>query len=337
MVVKIGVIGVGMIGQDHIRRCTQVLNGCQIVAASDVSAEHVNNVFEKYKITGQVYTDGLKLIQSSEVDAIIVASSGPTHEQYVLAAIDAGKPVFCEKPLAVTAEGCERIVQAEIKAGKRLVQVGFMRSFDGCYRKLKETLDSQRLGEPLVVKCVHHNSEVGDSYTTDMGVTDSMVHEFDIIRWLLNDDYQSIQVVSPRVTKHAHHGVQDPQMVLLKTKKGILVTIDLFVNCQYGYDIRCDVVCEEGIAYMPSPLQVQTRTAGNYGEHINSDWRERFIVAYDIELQHFIDNVKQNRVSGPSAWDGFIASKTAAAGMLALDSGNITLIDLPECPAFYTK
>lgn len=337
MTVKIGVIGVGMIGQDHIRRCTQVLNGCEIVAASDINLEHVQNVLKKYNINGKAYTNGHDVIASPNVDVILVASSGPTHEEYVLAAIDAGKPVFCEKPLAVTAEGCERIVKAEIKAGKRLVQVGFMRSFDACYRKLKETLNDGKLGEPLMVKCVHHNAEVGDSYTTDMGVTDSMVHEFDIMRWLLDDDYQSIQVVSPRITKHAHKGVQDPQMVLLKTKKGILITIDLFVNCQYGYDIRCDVVCEDGVAYMPSPLQVQTRTKGQFGEHVNSDWRERFIVAYDIELQSFIDNAKNNIVAGPSAWDGFVASKTAAAGMIALESGQITPVDLPECPAFYKK
>lgn len=337
MVIKIGVIGVGMIGQDHIRRCTQVLNGCEIVAASDVNLEHVQSVLKKYNIKGKAYTNGHDVISSPDVDAILVTSSGPTHEEYVLAAINAGKPVFCEKPLAVTAEGCEHIVKAEMKAGKRLVQVGFMRSFDACYRKLKQTLTEGNLGEPLIVKCVHHNSTVGDSYTTDMGVTDSMVHEFDILRWLLDDDYQSIQVVSPRRTKHALKGVQDPQMVLLKTQKGILISIDLFVNCQYGYDIRCDVVCEEGIAYMPSPLQVQTRTKGQFGEHVNSDWRERFIVAYDIELQSFIDNAKNNIVAGPSAWDGFVASKTAAAGMLALESGQITPVDLPKCPAFYKK
>ncbi|GAA5112474.1 Gfo/Idh/MocA family oxidoreductase [Orbus sasakiae] len=337
MTVRIGVIGVGMIGQDHIRRCTQVLNGCQIVAASDINVQSVQKVFDQYQITGKAYDNGHDVIASPEVDAILVTSSGPTHEEYVLAAIKAGKPVFCEKPLAVTAQGCERIVKAEMAAGKRLVQVGFMRSFDACYRKLKTTLSSGQLGEPLVVKCVHHNAEVGDSYTTDMGVTDSMVHEFDIIRWLLNDDYHSIQVVSPRRTKHAHHGVQDPQMVLLKTKKGVLITIDLFVNCQYGYDIRCDVVCEDGIAYMPSPLQVPVRTRGQLSEHVNADWRERFIVAYDIELQSFVDNAKQQRVEGPSAWDGFVASTTAAAGMVALTSGQITPVDIPDCPAFYRK
>lgn len=337
MTIKLGVIGVGMIGQDHIRRCTQVLNGCEIVAASDINLEHVQHVLNKYQINGKAYTDGHQVIALPDVDAIIVTSSGPTHEEYVLAAIEAGKPVFCEKPLAVTADGCERIVKAEIKAGKRLVQVGFMRSFDACYRKLKETLIDGKLGEPLVVKCVHHNAEVGESYTTDMGVTDSMVHEFDILRWLLDDDYQSIQVVSPRRTRYANQGVQDPQMVLLKTKKGVLVTIDLFVNCQYGYDIRCDVVCEDGVAYMPSPLQVQTRTAGQFGEPVNADWRERFIVAYDIELQSFVDHVAKKQISGPSAWDGYIASKTAEAGMIALESGQVTPIDLPVCPDFYKK
>src|SRR5579883_675804 len=101
MTVRIGVIGTGNIGADHIRRLSRVCTGARALA------------------------DGEQVIRDSEVDAVLVASWGPTHAGYVLESIAVGKPVFCEKPLATTAEDCLRIVEAEQAHGSRLVQVGF--------------------------------------------------------------------------------------------------------------------------------------------------------------------------------------------------------------------
>ena len=133
---NVGVIGTGMIGQDHIRRITQVLSGAAVVAVTDA-----NDVVAKEVAAGlvgaTVHSTGEELIADPDVDAVIVCSWGPTHEEYVLAGIAAGKPVFCEKPLATTEAACRRIIAAEVTAGRRLVQVGFMRRFDAAYRALK--------------------------------------------------------------------------------------------------------------------------------------------------------------------------------------------------------
>lgn len=88
------------------------------------------------------------MINSSDVDAVIVTSWGPAHAGSVLGAIKAGKPVFCEKPLATTAEDCRKIVDAETATGKHLVQVGFMRRYDKGYRQVKEILESGEVGAP---------------------------------------------------------------------------------------------------------------------------------------------------------------------------------------------
>ena len=332
---KLGVIGTGAIGRDHIRRCSQTLLGSQVVAVTDINLQQAAQVVAELGISAEVYPDAHALIQAAEVQAVLVTSWGPSHEEYVLAAIQAGKPVFCEKPLAVTAAGCRNIVDAEIAHGTRLVQVGFMRPYDAGYQALKAVIDSGQIGEPLMLHCAHRNPRVGENYKTDMAITDTLIHELDVLRWLLDDDYVSVQVVFPRKTSKALAHLRDPQVVLLETAKGTRIDVDVFVNCQYGYDIQCEVVGETGIAKLPEPSQVQLRSEAKLSNAILMDWKDRFIAAYDVELQAFIDGVRAGHVGGPSAWDGFAAAVAADACIEAQQSGAIVKVELPQRPRFY--
>ncbi|MGJ0192732.1 Gfo/Idh/MocA family oxidoreductase [Pantoea sp. RRHST58] len=337
MTLKLGVIGAGAIGQEHIRRCNNVLQGAKVVAVSDINVDGARAALQRLNIEAEVYADGHQVINSPEVDAILVTSWDPTHEEFTLAAIAAGKPVFCEKPLAMSAEGCRRVVDAEIQHGKRLVQVGFMRPYDAGYRALKKVIVEGGIGEPLMLHCAHRNPAVPESYTTDMAITNTLIHELDVLRWLTNDDYKSVQVVFPRVTSKSHARLKDPQIVLFETQKGVRIDVEIFVNCAYGYDIQCEVVGETGIAKLPEPASVQMRSEAKLSTTILTDWKDRFIEAYDVELQAFINDVKAGDLTGPSAWDGFAASVAADACLKAQQSGAIEPVEMPPRPAFYDK
>ncbi|MBP7003052.1 Gfo/Idh/MocA family oxidoreductase [Amaricoccus sp.] len=335
MTLRIGLIGAGAIGRDHARRINQVLTGAKITALSDVDAASAKAVKADIAPDATVFATGEELIASPEVDAVLVCSWGQTHEAYVLAAIAAGKPCFCEKPLATTAEGAKRIVDAEAATGRRLVQVGFMRRYDAGYRMLKAVVDSA-IGTPLMVHAAHRNPTVPDHYTTPMAINDTLIHEIDVLRWLLDDDYVSAQVVFPRRTSNAPRDLKDPQVVLLETAKGIRIDVEVFVNCRYGYDIQCEVVGEEGLARLPEPMAIVMRKEAKLQNAILTDWKDRFIASYDVELQDFIDAAAKGTASGPTSWDGYVAAISSDACLKAQETpGAIVPITLPARPALY--
>lgn len=335
MTLNIGVIGTGMIGRDHTRRIQQVLAGAEVVALSDVNAASAEAVRKDLAPSAKIYETGEALIAAPEVQAVLVTSWGATHEPYVLAAIAAGKPVFCEKPLATTAEGARRIVDAEVKFGRRLVQVGFMRRYDAGYVALKQAIE-RHTGAPILVHAAHRNPAVPEAYVTPMAIHDTMIHEIDVFRWLLNDDYVSARVLYPRNAARSHSKLRDPQVVVLETQKGVLIDVEIFVNCAYGYDIQCEVVGEEGTARLPEPMTVDMRLGAQRQSSILTDWKDRFVASYDVELNDFIGAASQGGASGPSAWDGYAAAVTSDACVKAQESdGQAVAIELPIRPALY--
>ena len=335
MTLKIGVIGTGMIGRDHTRRIQQVLAGAEVVALSDVNLASAESVRADLAPNARLYQTGEELIAAPEVDAVLVTSWGATHEPYVLAAVAAGKPVFCEKPLATTAEGARRIVEAEVAHGKRLVQVGFMRRYDAGYVALKDAVQ-QHTGAPILVHAAHRNPAVPEAYVTPMAIHDTLIHEIDVFRWLLDDDYVSARVLYPRNAARSHTKLRDPQVEVLETKKGVLIDVEIFVNCHYGYDIQCEVVGEDGTARLPEPMAIDMRLGAKRQSRILTDWKDRFVASYDVELQDFIAAATRGSATGPSAWDGYAAAVTSDACVQAQESaGQAVAIELPARPALY--
>jgi myo-inositol 2-dehydrogenase/D-chiro-inositol 1-dehydrogenase len=334
MTVRVGVIGVGMIGQDHIRRLTQVLAGAAVVAVTDVDLDRAQTVADGVP-GARVLPTGQDLIRDDEVDAVVVASWGGTHEEYVLAAIGAGKPVFCEKPLATTQEACLRIVDAEVASGRRLVMVGFMRRYDSAYRAVKATVDEGAIGAPLLMHCAHRNPSVPPHFTSDMIINDAAVHEIDLVRWMFDEDIVATTVLKPR--RNSKADFQDPLIVLLEMASGVLVDVELSVNIGYGYDIRGEVVGESGTVALGDGSDAIAKREGYRSGRVPADWRERFIRAYDVEFQEWLDAVAAGTSTGPTAWDGYAAAVVGDSCLEALRSGNRTTVSLRERPDFYSK
>jgi myo-inositol 2-dehydrogenase/D-chiro-inositol 1-dehydrogenase len=333
MTVNVGIIGAGMIGQEHGRRLSGAIAGAQVIAISDVDQARARSVAATLP-GARVHLTGQDLIRDAKVDAIVVTSWGPTHEEYVLAAIAAGKPVFCEKPLATTQEACLRILDAEVAFGRRLVQVGFMRRFDAAYRALKQTIVSGAIGAPLIFNSVHRNPSVPATYTSDMALVDTAVHDIDTARFLLDDEPAAVSVKSPR--RNSRGGaLADPLFTLIEMRGGALVTIETSVNIAYGYDIRGEIVGETGVATLAESGPIVVKSNGAFSGRVPTDWRERFGAAFDMELREWLIAAAKGGATGPSAWDGYVATVVTDAGVMAIKSGERVDVALRERPALY--
>jgi myo-inositol 2-dehydrogenase / D-chiro-inositol 1-dehydrogenase len=333
MTLRIGVVGTGMMGRFHVERLAAGVPGAQVVAVSDVFVEGARQVAEQ--VGARAYADGHELIGDDQIQAVLIASPGPTHEEFTLACLAADKPVLCEKPLAPTIDACLRVLEAEAVKPRRLVQVGFMRRYDADFQALKATVDGGRVGRPLLLHCRHRNATVPPGFTTDMMITDSVVHDIDVTRWLLGQEIVAATVLKARPSSLAPEGLQDPQMVLLETAEGVLVDVESFVTCQYGYDIRYELVGESGTVSLGEQPGVQVRAEGGHHGPVPADFRERFAAAYQLELQEWVAGVLQGQVTGPSAWDGYATQAVAEAGVESQAKGGRVPVELVERPALY--
>jgi myo-inositol 2-dehydrogenase / D-chiro-inositol 1-dehydrogenase len=333
MTLAVGVVGTGMIGQDHVQRLATGIPDARVVAVCDVVAEQAKQVGER--VGARVYSDGHDLIADDGVQAVLIASPGPTHEELTLACIAAGKPVLCEKPLAPTTDACLRVLEAEAALPSRLVQVGFMRRYDDGFRALKQQLDDGQVGRALLLHCRHRNASVPAGFTSDMMITDSVVHDIDVTRWLLGQEVVAASVFKARPSSLAPAGLQDPQMVVLETDQGVLVDVESFVNCRFGYDIRYELVGETGTISLGEEPGPRIRQQGRHHGPIPADWRERFGPSYQRELQEWVTGALRGRITGPSSWDGYATTAVAEAAVESLATGRRTTVALVDRPALY--
>jgi myo-inositol 2-dehydrogenase/D-chiro-inositol 1-dehydrogenase len=315
MSVGVGVIGAGMMGTDHVLTLTNGVPGAHVAAVSDADPERAAAAARE--AGARAIADPHALIGDPAVDAVVVASFDTTHEEFVLACIAAGKPVLCEKPLATSADACLRVIDAELAAGRRLVSLGFMRRYDPGYESIKAGLGGGGIGAVLLIHCAHRNAVAPPVYTSEMLITSSAVHEFDIARWLLQEEIVGATVRVARPTSQAPDGLRDPQLLLLETASGVLIDVEVFVNARYGYDIRCELVGETGTLKLD--------------EQVAPDFRARFAVAYQRELDCWVRGLDD----GPNAWDGYAANAVADACLESLASGARAAVQLVERPPLY--
>ena len=328
---KIAVLGVGLMGAFHVDALSSRVRGAQVVVVNDFVADKAAEVAAS--IGARVVEDPIAAINDPEVDAVLIATPGSAHQAQVNACLDRGIPVLCEKPLTTDVASAYAIVQKEAALGRSLVQVGFMRRFDAEYVALRELIASGGLGNPLIVHCVHRNPTVPEHFNGEFMIRDSVVHEVDSARFLLDEEIVSVEIVAGVASSVAPAGVPDPMLVVFRTASGRIVTDEIYVRSQVAYEVRTEVVGERGSAMIGLDQNLVVKTSdGRWGGQITPGFVARFGAAYDVELQRWVDAARTGTVDGPGAWDGYAAVAVCEAGVEALRTGTRVDVRLEARP-----
>ena len=329
---RIAVLGVGLMGSYHAATLTNLVKGARVTVINDFSADTAARV--SAGIPGsRVVADPFEAIGADDVDAVVIATPGAAHEKQVLACLERGIPVLCEKPLTTSIDTAYEIVKREAALGKQLIQVGFMRRFDTEYADLRALIVSGGLGNPLLVHCAHRNPDVPPHFNSEMMIRDSVVHEVDVVRFLLDTEITAVTVHKGLATSKAPAGISDPMLVIFETATGAIATDEIFVRTGIAYEVRTEVIGETGSALIGLDQNLVTKTTdGRWGGNITPGFVQRFGAAYHTELQRWVNAAAKGTIDGPGAWDGYAAVAVCEAGAEAVVTGKRVEVQMGSRP-----
>lgn len=313
---RIAVLGVGRMGQLHARIAAE-LEGVDEVLVQDADTARARELAAV--VGGRAIADAGEAIDAA--DAVLIAASTPAHVALVTASVEAGKPIFVEKPLAFDLDETIGLVRLVESSGVTL-QLGFQRRYDPAYREARRLVETGALGDVYLVRLIaHDHAPPPDAYIAASGglFRDSSVHDFDAIRWLTGQEV--VEVYATGAVRHfpafARHGDIDAGAVLLTMRDGTIGTLGQTRHNPRGYDIRMEVMGSGdavvvGVTERTGLRSLEPGAAPPAREGWDS-FLDRFEPAYRVELREFLAVARGEAAPACTAWDGLEAMRVAYA------------------------
>ncbi|MCS7087934.1 MAG: inositol 2-dehydrogenase [Thermoflexales bacterium] len=327
MTLNIGLIGAGRIGVVHAATITQRIPSARLVAVADVNEAAARACAERYNVP--FFTaDPQAVIARPDVHAVLICSSTDTHAPLIEAAAQAGKPIFCEKPIALDLAAIDRALNAVARAGVPL-QIGFNRRFDPNFERLRRAVAEGEIGEPHLLHIVSRDPAPPPiEYIKVSGglFLDMAIHDFDMARFLLGSEIEEVHAIGAVRVDPAigAAGDIDTAVTLLRFANGAIGTIDNSRRAVYGYDQRAEVFGSKGMAQALNnfPNQVILSTADAVRRDLPLHFfMQRYIESYQREIEAFVQAVTQGTPPPVSGEDGRIAVVIGLAAQRSLREG----------------
>lgn len=296
--IQVGIIGAGRIGKVHLQSISYQVKNATVKAVADPFMNDETRAFLESFGVKDIYTDYKKILADPEIDAVLICSSTDTHAAISVEAIEAGKHVFCEKPVDHSIEKINAVKKA--LAGKNLkFQVGFNRRFDHNFAAIRAAVDAGKIGDPHIVKITSRDPEPPNpAYIKVSGgiFLDMTIHDFDMACFLVNSQVDEIYVNSAVLVDPAigEQGDVDTAIITMKMKNGALAVIDNSRRAAYGYDQRAEVFGSKGMVATSNDTLSSAVIAdenGVTGEKPLYFFLERYMQSFATEMNQFIDAI----------------------------------------------
>jgi inositol 2-dehydrogenase len=322
--VGIGVIGLGRMGRVYAYHTARQIEGAAVTAVADPNPQALNE-FAAQVPGVQTFTDYHDLLASPHVKGVIIASPTSTHPDVATAAARAGKAIFCEKPVALTLQATDDVIEAAQKAGV-LFQVGFMRHFDRGYAEAKRKIDAGVIGQPVTIRSIGRDPfrtslEFANPAVSGGLIVDMAIHDFDSIRWLMGDDIQRVYTETAALVYPELRDVGDVDnaMITVRFAGGGLGNVEVSRTAIYGYDIRCEVIGSQGtleIGYLrETPILLLNKDGVTHD--VVPHFPQRFGPAYTTQIEHFVECLRLDRPPIVTGADARAALQAALAATIS--------------------
>lgn len=321
----VGIIGAGRIGRVHAETLAFRLPETQIVAINDINREAAEAVAARCNISSVVESSA-EIIDNAQTEAVLICSPTPTHADLIVAAAQAGKHIFCEKPIAHSLREIDRSLAAVEKAGVQL-QVGFNRRFDANFARVRKAVATGEIGVPSLMHIISRDPAPPPiSYIRTSGgiFADMTIHDFDMARFLIGDEVEEIYttagvMVDPEI---GLAGDLDTALVVLRFRNGVIGTIDNSRRAAYGYDQRVEILGSKGkIATencYPNEAVISSGDAVYRDLPLNF-FMERYTESFAAELRSFVHAIRENKPIEVNGIDGRIPVQMAIAARKSYD------------------
>lgn len=325
---RCGVIGLGRVGKMHVENM-YLLPQLDIICAADYFIEEMSDWLYSVNITSG-YKNYQELLQRDDIEAVFIFTSTDMHEEIVTAAAQAGKHIFCEKPLSMNEdEQASKAVLRKVKEKGVTLQVAFNRRFDPQFHEVFELVRSGKIGRPQMIKITSRDPDLlpHDLIKRIGGlIFDFTMHDFDMARFMMQDEVSEVYVKGNTLIDPSLKNIDDVDTlaVMLTFRNGGYALIDNSRRAVYGYDQRVEVFGSEGMAYADNVSESTVKVFNSQHCIMKNplpDFTVRYREAYRTEILHFIDSVLHHTPVVCTGEDALLAQRIAIAAQQSLKSG----------------
>ncbi len=325
--INVGIVGLGRLGKEYAKYLAHDINTARLVAACSISEKEL--VFAKNELgVPFLFKDYEEMLKQADIEAIFVISSTDQHAAHIIMALQHGKHVFSEKPLAVSIEACQKVARISESHPELICQVGFVRRYDPSYQDAKIKVGEGLIGKPFLVKSqtVDKDFESGFQiqYVGKSGgiFHDYNIHDIDLVRWFLESEIKSVYAIGGafKYPEFAEAGDADNVMTIIKLENESMAVIGASRTAMHGHDTYTEIVGTEGslrIGRPSSKNRVEIYDKHGARQECVATFWERFEDAFLIMAKDFIACIEENIKPETTIADAVKATQAAIACTLS--------------------